>query len=79
MDIIPEMGDWVCCSSKDLGPGKVTRLNHDRQKCTADFLVEPDFIDGTQIEEDVISFSRIERIITDPDEIKELEKEYAGE
>lgn len=76
--IIPEMGHWVCCTNMDEGPGKVTRLDFDRNEFTADFLVEPSSMGEPNTAEITLSFSKIEKIIEEQGEVEKLENELRG-
>ncbi len=76
--IIPQIGDWACCQGFDLGSGKVTKINYDRNEFSADFLTEPFYNNRGDTEEVICSFSQIERIISDPAEIKGLKEKRKG-
>ena len=67
-----KVGDWVNVKNYGDGPGRVRQLIGEYFR--ANFLKE----DGVEYSADLIPTLHIEKIITNPTEIEELEKEYNG-
>lgn len=76
--IIPKIGDWVECFDRYDGPGKVEEVDLGKKMLKAFFLDESGYEQGGGGEDIWEFFKNIEKIITDPDRIEELEKEAQG-
>lgn len=73
-----KIGSWVQCFNID-SPGRIRRINTEKNMLTVDFLTEWHNQEDTGGTEEIeISPGEIEKILTDPHEIAELEKELEG-